>query len=308
MTIDNISISILGYHPRKPHLRLIRLPTGAVEPFAVHADHIRLQIARILPLKSWVLLDCREEQWATDRRLQGKPRRISVSFDACPDLDGDSIWIQNRRLERTYVRVGRDGVPLEDSVSLPVGSRLDAVTSHGWVIRDERALFLWERGRKPSELGFGITSASKGSLLLIQRVYEDIMAIRDLASGREFRLPNHDGIDELKWSRTGAFSPDGAFLAITANLTAETLPAERMDGDSIVAVFETSTGQLFRCNGTARLPHVPVWSSDNSTIVIADCVTTKLDRILTVDRLERSLQCAAKGDFPIPLIDAAAVL
>jgi hypothetical protein len=214
---DFPDLALLGYCQTRPHLRVLHVPEGIVEPSPVPLNGAASALDDAIVREGWVAILPAAEQWAVRLPLQGRAERFGRFWDCVPALHPRRVWRagtvrpedwREDRQESTLVE-GYDGLAgrVVRALSLPPGSRLEAEVPDGLVFRGEDGLYLWDIERSQAR---GLVStvdllAAHDSTLAV--LFPKQLVLVDTASGRQRRVRKSLAGE---WQRFGAsFSPNG---------------------------------------------------------------------------------------------------
>lgn len=204
-------------------------------------------------------------------RTSVRPTRIAAGHRAVPTVDDGAVWVFDSVtpfVTGTASRIGLDGTVL-NQVQLPAIAEPLVGNADGLVVGTPGAVTFVAADGQRRLLARGMAVASDGRRLAWLQCADDLSCAVNIGTVDD---PNQvrTALDPAVLPAgffglpTGAFSPDGRWLALPLYKSSRGL------GDATVSVIDTTTGtEAYRAKGSARTPfNTPLaWSPDSRWLI-----------------------------------------
>jgi hypothetical protein len=318
-------LRMLGYHERKPMLRIIRLQAREFEPAPTSLD-TGYALDYCLRREGWIAFRPNLDVWGLPTPLNGDPFLVAKSASWAIGADPSTIWLTDTASETGRPIVARlyDGLSRSviREVELPLGFRPCGETTEALILRrdDVVGLFEWrERRERPEMLvpdAAHIYAEQSSRFACAAAGDTDDLIVVDAEARTTTRVPLPDGAS--RWELKGAFSSDGSKLAIAIDYSPQRTMEELLGRLSSVVsgasvAYERAPRRLAVVDSLGKLALSddefdnfawPVWSVDGDWLVFnAPFQARGLWIASTTDlRLQR---IPFKRNPPVPLMDAS---
>jgi hypothetical protein len=317
-------LRLLGYHERRPMLRVVRLGEAAFEAAPVSLD-TGYALDECVRRDGWIVFTPDLDVWGVPVPFGAPPFAVAPRTGVvAAGLDPRTVWLRGHgsAMVSEYDGIARSvRRELELPAEIEAGQlQIRAETERGFILGG-RGLYEWEPGSKPRLLLDGVDVASVDSTrryVSTRRRESDELVLFDLQGGSETVVTKREG---ARWSRS-EFSPDGRWLAIDLDYsrarTREEDDALLRDVITARARYEPQPHRLaiIRCSDGAmtiaegeydNFPYPLVWSLDSEWLVFS---APFQPRGLWLTHAESAKLQRVKfgGNAPCPLCDISDLL
>lgn len=276
---------VLGYQSTRPHLRLLSLPEGTIEPSPVALNGGSTALDRGFRRDGWLVFKPSQDVWGIDASLTGRAFRVGRWWDCEPARNPRTVWLgapaspdpsAGRRWDEPTQLAEYDGV------TRAVVARRELAPRLGLAAAVEGGLVMWDRGRELVLVPDGTKEAEP--LIAAHDIiaqHDSVLAISaEPPSGQLglFNVTSRAYVPVRRplagdWGMFGSFSPDGRWLA--TGVREEPAPTDPQA--AVASIYEPTWTRLVLIGADGRVVLVdgqvddfipaPVWDADSRWLI-----------------------------------------